>query len=142
MWNMLKSTLISLQEDWTVEYLELDPSLYEFMERAPVPRLQDWSFDRRRVEGWVAWLERKFILPASQGNHVLLYIDSAPEGMGIYLNHRRIATYAAPADDAPPFELDISREVQPGQNVIALRVEGTAPAIEGLALEVIAADGG
>lgn len=137
---MLKPTLISLNDDWTVEYLEFAPSLYEFMEREPVPRLSEWSFDRRRIEGWAAWLERSFTLPTQRVFQAYLYIDSAPEGMGIYLNHRRVARYITPADDAPPFELDVSRYVRAGRNVIAFRVEGLSPSIRGVALEIAAHD--
>jgi hypothetical protein len=104
---------------WQCEYLELDPSLYEWMEPQLVPSLFDWSFDKRRPEGWVAWLTRTFDLPPMDDDPCLnfvLTIKAAPYPVELDLNGRSFGVIDAPC------ELDITDFVALDDNRIAFRV--------------------
>ncbi len=136
---METTTLIDLDAQWECEWLELDPHLYEFMRPEQVADVAAWTFDRRRVEGWAAYLYRDFELPATvMGMGCWLYIDSAPSPSRLYVNHQYLGEYHAPPDDAPPFELDVTPHIHAGTNQIAFRVEGdSSGTFHGLSLHLI-----
>lgn len=115
-----------LEHAWECEYLELEPDLYEFMKPTPIPMLAGWSFDRRRLHGWAAYLHRSFHLPEGEIESCSLYIDQAPSPARLYINHRHADTYIAPGLDDPPYEQDIRAFVTPGRNHIAFRVEASS----------------
>jgi len=133
---MNAASLITLTSGWHCEWLELQPDLYEFMKPESVPVLPSWTFDRRRLHGWAAYLYCDFPLTTHPALCWLLYIDSAPSPARIYFNHRYIAEYHAPHPDEPPFELDISARVRTGLNQLAFRVESRSVGqFEGIALQ-------
>lgn len=112
-----------LETNWTCDYFELEPDLYEFMNSESVATLSAWTFDRRRVDNWAAWLQRSFTLRQLDCCvSYLLYIDSAPAGAKIYVNGQRAGIYFPPGLDDPPFELDVTPLVALGENCLAFRV--------------------
>jgi hypothetical protein len=118
---------ISLDPAWLCEYLELEPDLYEFMQPISVPSLAAWSFDKRRIEGWAAYLWHDFSLPSFDlAARYLLLMDTAPSPACIYVNEIYAGDYHAPGDDDPPFELDITSFLRPGTNRISFRIQGSA----------------
>jgi hypothetical protein len=118
-----KSVTVSLDDQWTCDYFELNPLLFEFATSEPVPSLAAWSFDKRRVQEWAAWLRRSLqIAPMEfcQRYHVL--IDQAPPNCKLYVNNQLIAVYTV-GDDDPPFDLDITDYLTLGENKLECRVE-------------------
>ncbi len=112
-----------LETGWSCDYFELEPDLYEFMNPEPVPALSAWTFDRRRVDNWAAWLQRSFTLRRlDYCVNYFLYVDSAPAGAEIHVNGQHAGVYSPPGPDDPPFELDITRLLTLGENRIAFRV--------------------
>lgn len=136
---MPKLPRIDLDSNWRCQYFEHDPKLYEFMDDVSVPSLSAWVFDKRRAEGWAAYLVRPFSLdPTDVCVRYLLLIDSAPEGARVYLNEALPVTYRAPHDDAPPFEVDVTDCVSLEDNTLAFRVECDAPGtFSGVALQAV-----
>jgi hypothetical protein len=135
--------VIPLNDDWLCDYFELGPTAYEFLNGTAVRRLSEWTFDKRRVEGWAAWLQRGFVIePVDECVRYLLYIDSGPDSQTaparIYLNGRHVADFIPPGDDAPPFELDVTDNIYLEDNTIALRVECDAVGqFSGLRLQAV-----
>lgn len=122
--NVEQFSLLDLRADWSCDWLELEPDLYEFLKPERVVDLERWTFDRRRLEGWAAYLYRDFILPALHPQAACwLCIDAAPSRTGIYINDRWVTHYTNPGADDPPFEWDITACVSPGRNRIGFRVE-------------------
>ncbi|MDZ4763419.1 MAG: hypothetical protein SGI73_02630 [Chloroflexota bacterium] len=113
---------ILLGGGWQCDYLELDPKLYEFMEPQVVPSLFVWSFDKRRPEGWVAWLTRAFDLPPMDDLcwNFVLTIKALPSDVELHLNGRNLGVLQT------PFELDVSDMVALDDNRIAFRVLPTS----------------
>lgn len=134
---------LSLDTRWSCEYFELAPDLYEFMSAEPVTSLAAWSFDRRRVDNWAAWLQRTFTLrQVDYCVNYLLLVDSAPAGAEIHINGKLAGIYTPPGPDAPPFELDITLLVALGENRIAFRVGWDAPgAFSGVRLQPVPCSG-
>lgn len=131
---------LDLNADWTCDYFELRHSMYEFLRGWPVAALTDWTFDRRRIEGWAAWLQRAFTLESTdECVRYLLYIDSAPPAARIYLNGQHVADYTPPHEDAPPFEIDVTPYVYLDENTIAFRVDYHDPpgAFSGVCLQPV-----
>lgn len=117
---------IPLDSGWLCDYFEAEPDVYELAAESAVTALSAWSFDRRRAEGWAAWLERTFALePTDECVRYLLLIDSAPQGMRIYVNGEHVADYQV-GDDDPPFEVDVTDRVWLDTNRIAFRVDSGA----------------
>ena len=130
---------LGLDNGWTCDYFELEPDLYELMTAQAVPSLAGWSFDRRRVDNWAAWLQRSFTLePVDMCINYVLLIDSAPAATEIHLNGRQAGIYTPPGLDDPPYELDVTLLVALGENRIAFRVPWDAPgAFSGVRLQPV-----
>ncbi|MCK6580933.1 MAG: hypothetical protein L6Q98_22810 [Anaerolineae bacterium] len=108
---------ISLDADWTCDYFEDIPTLYEFMETFRLPSLAKWTFDKTRRENWLAWLQKKFDLPMRDICVTYrLRIDSAPSPGRLTINGRDFGEIAAPLD------LDVTDYVTLEDNLIAFRV--------------------
>jgi hypothetical protein len=120
---MMTLPTILLGGGWQCDYLELEPGLYEFMEPEIVPALFDWSFDKRRVEGWIAWLSRTFDLPPMEDDlcwNFVLLVKALPTDTEMHLNGRDLGVMRA------PFTLDITDMVALDDNRIAFRVLPTS----------------
>lgn len=121
---MSKLPTISLISNWTVDYFEEDrASLYEFMNSEPLPSLANWTFDKRRVEGWLAWLQKTFDLPIT--NHIacmnyVLEIDEMPYGAVLVINGREFGAVRT------PFSMDVTDFIALEDNRIAFRVPSNA----------------
>jgi hypothetical protein len=97
--------------------------VYEFATQDTIVTLSQWSFDKRRSEGWRAWLQRSFRLePTDFCVRYFLLIDTAPQGTDIFINDQSVAVYTV-GDDDPPFELDVTNYVALEDNTIAFRVD-------------------
>jgi hypothetical protein len=119
---------LNLDADWRCAYFEIKPDLYEFARDEAVTSLANWSFDKRRVANWAAWLKRDFELQATDFCvSYYLYLDEAPEGAQIYINGEQVAVFHAPGPDAPPYELDVTPYVSLGQNELAFRLQWDMP---------------
>jgi len=113
---------IPLNDGWLCTYFETESAPYEFATDDTVVTLTQWSFDKRRAEGWMAWLQRSFRLdPTDFCVRYLLLIDSAPQKASIYVNDQHVADYNI-GDDDPPFELNVTYYVALEDNTIAFRV--------------------
>ncbi len=115
---------ISLDAHWRCEYFEDDPDEVEFATGIDVPTLAGWSFDPLRLDGWAAWLEKRFDLPLQDMCvNYDLSIDAAPPGTRLYVNGRDFGLIAT------PLQIDVTDMVALEDNVIALRVpSGSATA--------------
>ncbi|MDX2141690.1 MAG: hypothetical protein SF123_26620 [Chloroflexota bacterium] len=113
---------IHLNTDWTCEYFEIEPDLYEFQEYGErIARLADWQFAPRYPEGWAAWLEKRFNLtPLDECVHYELRIEAVPTGAQLSVNGRQFGAVAAPAT------YDITDYVTLDDNRLAFRVESGA----------------
>jgi hypothetical protein len=134
---------LDLTHNWTCDYFELGHSMYEFMQGVDLPSLNEWSFDKRRVEGWAVWLQRSFFLERTEACvSYVLYIDSAPASTRIFVNGEHVMDYIPPADDAPPFEIDVTPYVHLDDNTIAFRVEyhNAETAFAGVCLQPVPCD--
>lgn len=121
---------LGLDNGWTCDYFELEPGLYELMTAQAVPSLAAWSFDRRRVDNWAAWLQRSFTLePVDMCINYALLIDSAPAGTEIHVNGRQAGVYMPSGLDEPPYEVDVTLLVALGENRIAFRVPWDAEGV-------------
>jgi hypothetical protein len=118
---------IHLNTDWTCEYFEIDPDLYEFQDyRERSARLADWQFAPRYPEGWAAWLEKRFMLTAQDVCvRYELRIEAVPAGAQLSVNGRQFGVVAAPA------VYDITDYVTLDENRLAFRVESGAEGMFG-----------
>jgi hypothetical protein len=133
--NLMEPTIWRLEQGWECEWLELDPSLYEFLKPEQVQQLSTWTFDRRRLVGWAAYLYCDFHFAPAAEMHYHLGIDAAPCPARIYLNQRYLCDYVTPHDDAPPFDLDVTALLHNGRNQLAFRVEAESQGqFEGVAI--------
>jgi hypothetical protein len=114
--------ILPLDTDWTCDYFEVDPDLYEFQDyTAALSRLGDWHFEQRYPEGWAAWLERRFYLhPTRECVRYQLSIAAVPSGAQLSLNGRQLGSVSAPAT------FDVTDYVTLDENRIAFRVESGA----------------
>lgn len=114
--------ILTLDTDWTCDYFEVDPDLYEFQDyAAALPRLGDWRFDRRYPDGWAVWLERRFTLhPTSECVRYELSITAAPSGAQLSMNGKAYGSVSAPTT------YDVTDDVTLDENRIAFRVESGA----------------
>jgi hypothetical protein len=115
---------ISLDQNWTCQYLENDPDLFEFLaDDTPVPSLRSWVRNGRFTEGWGAWLHRGFSLEPMDEICLsyFLHIDSAPYKTRIYINEKHIATYSTPV------KIDVTDYVWLEDNIIGIRVDCDTP---------------
>ncbi|HYO87092.1 MAG TPA: hypothetical protein VER79_00500 [Candidatus Limnocylindrales bacterium] len=113
---------ISLDEGWTVEYFERDPSLYEFAALGqPVPSLRAFSCSRRVDEGWLVLLTRTFDVPPILDVCLRfdLHMEAAPGPVVVYMNGRRLGEI----DGDHPFVCDVTDFITLEDNLIALRVD-------------------
>ncbi len=114
---MLNNAEISLDSGWLCDYYEHEPSLYEFMDSHPIPSLTAWRFDARMVEGWSAYLQRRFDLPLQDVCvNYTLHIDALPAPTTLYLNGRDFGVIDA------PFSADVTDFIALDDNRIAFRV--------------------
>lgn len=114
--------ILPLDTDWTCDYFEVDPDLYEFQDyTAALSHLGDWHFEQRYAEGWAAWLERRFYLhPTSECVRYQLSIAAVPSGAQLSVNGRQLGSVSAPAT------FDVTDYVTLDENRIAFRVESGA----------------
>jgi hypothetical protein len=125
---------LHLNTEWTCEYFEIEPDLYEFQEnKHTVARLADWQFTPRYPEGWAAWLEKRFTLtPLDECVRYELRIESVPHGAQLSVNGRQLGVVTAPST------LDITDYVALEDNRLAFRVEsGTTGAFGALRLVAV-----
>jgi hypothetical protein len=113
---------LHLNTDWTCDYFELDPDLYEFQDyHENILHLTEWQFSRRYPEGWGAWLERRFSLyPLGECVHYHLLLDRLPEDAVLYVNGRNFGAVSAPCT------LDVTDYVVLEDNRLAFRVTSMA----------------
>jgi hypothetical protein len=138
----MDSTILRLEQGWECEWLELDPSLYEFLKPEQVQHLSSWTFDRRRLVGWAAYLYCDFHFMPQPDRYYYLGIDAAPSPARIYLNQRYLCDYITPDADAPPFELDVTQHLHAGRNQLAFRVEAKSHGqFEGIAIYALPISG-
>lgn len=132
---MSRLPTISLISNWTVDYFEADTaSLYEFMSSDSVPSLANWAFDRRRTEGWLAWLQKKFDLPVMNNVECMNYvleIDYVPYGAALVINGREFGAVQT------PFRMDVTDFIALEDNRIAFRVANTEGAFQGIRLVAV-----
>lgn len=133
---MSRLPTISLLSNWTCDYFEDGTaSLYEFMNPEPVPSLATWAFDKRRTEGWLAWLQKKFDLPVMNNIECMNYeleIDYVPYGAVLILNGRDFGAVQT------PFRMDVTDFIALEDNRIAFRVaSGTQGAFQGVRLVAV-----
>jgi len=132
---MTKLPTISLLSNWTVDYFEDDTaSLYEFMATDPLSSLANWTFDRRRTEGWLAWLQKKFDLPVMNNiacMNYLLEIDEVPYGAVLVINGREFGAVQT------PFQMDVTDFIALEDNRIAFRVAKTSGSFQGIQLVAV-----
>ncbi len=132
---MTKLPTISLLSNWTVDYFEDDTaSLYEFMATDPLSSLANWTFDRRRTEGWLAWLQKKFDLPVMNNiacMNYLLEIDEVPYGAVLVINGREFGAVQT------PFQMDVTDFIALEDNRIAFRVAKTSGSFQGIRLVAV-----
>jgi hypothetical protein len=132
---MSRLPTISLISNWTVDYFEDGAaSLYEFMSSDSVPSLANWAFDRRRTEGWLAWLQKKFDLPVMNNVECMNYvleIDYVPYGAALVINGREFGAVQT------PFRMDVTDFIALEDNRIAFRVANTEGAFQGIRLVAV-----
>jgi hypothetical protein len=133
---MSRLPTISLITNWTVDYFEDGAAtLYEFMNTELVESLAVWAFDKRRSEGWLAWLQKSFDLPVM--NHIaclnyVLEIDQMPYGAALVINGREFGMVRA------PFSMDVTDFIALEDNRIAFRVPpNTAGSFQGIRLVAV-----
>ena len=115
---MSRLPTISLISNWTVDYFENSAaSLYEFMSSENVRSLANWTFDRRRTEGWLAWLQKKFDLPVMNNIaclNYLLEIDEVPYGAVLVINGREFGAVST------PFRMDVTDFIEVTEPVVRM----------------------
>ncbi len=88
--------------------------------RVPVPQAWDrYGYEFRGYEG-VAWFRRDFRTGPARGGTALLEFDGAGHRAAVWLNGRPAGTHEGGYNT---FQLDISRLIRPGRNLLAVRIE-------------------
>lgn len=111
---------ISLDTDWTVEYFELEPDLYEWGPSAQsVEQLSSWRCTSRVDEGWGALLMTTFDLEMTEFcARYDLFIERAPGTVVLYINGRRMGE----VDGSKPFTFDVTDYITLEDNRLGFRV--------------------
>jgi len=131
---MSKLPTISLISNWSVDYFEDGtPNPHDSLNT--VDSLANWAFDKRRGEGWLAWLQKKFDLPVMNNIACMSYvleIDYVPYGAVLVINGREFG------EVRPPFQMDVTDFIALEDNVIVFRVAGnTAGSFQGVRLVAV-----
>ena len=112
---------ISLDAHWRCEYFEDNPDEVEFATGFDILTLAGWTFDPLRVEGWAAWLEKRFDLPLQDlCVNYDLSIAAAPPQTRLYVNGRDFGLITT------PLRIDVTDMVALEDNVIAFRIVDNA----------------
>jgi len=70
------------------------------------------------------WYRTKFNAPAAKGKAVLFFTEVDGRGVKVYLNGKEAADLGSQSV-RQPFEVDVTNLIQPGENLVAVRVDHT-----------------